>query len=158
MSEATEALNPTARSVPGTDRELFLPGRGRISIREIKGPPGAPTVALLHGLAATGHLNWVTALRALGERFNVLVVDHRGHGRGIRTPHFRLVDCADDVIAVADELGIDSLLAVGYSMGGPIAKLCWSRHPDRVQGLVLCATARHFLRPQARGVASARKW
>jgi pimeloyl-ACP methyl ester carboxylesterase len=29
-------------------------------------------------------------------------------------------------------------------MGGPIAKLCWSRHPERVRGLVLCATAKHF--------------
>jgi len=29
-------------------------------------------------------------------------------------------------------------------MGGPIAKLCWSRHPEGVRGLVLCATAKHF--------------
>jgi pimeloyl-ACP methyl ester carboxylesterase len=110
---------------------------------------------LLHGLAATGRLNWFTALPTLAERYPVLIVDHRGHGRGIRTRHFRLADCADDVIALADVLGIESLIAVGYSMGGPIAKLCWSRHPDRVRGLVLCATARHFLPPQAQGVASA---
>jgi pimeloyl-ACP methyl ester carboxylesterase len=146
---------PAARGAPWTDREVVLPGRGRISIREVPGPAGAPTLVLLHGLAATGRLNWFTALPALGERFNVLVVDHRGHGGGIRTRHFRLADCADDVIALADELGIDSLLAVGYSMGGPIAKLCWNRHPDRVRGLVLCATARHFIRPEVRGVASA---
>jgi pimeloyl-ACP methyl ester carboxylesterase len=146
---------PVVPPVPWTDRDVDLPGRGRISIREVRGPAGAPTLVLLHGLAATGRLNWFTALPALGERFNVLVVDHRGHGGGIRTRHFRLEDCADDVIALADELRIDSLLAVGYSMGGPIAKLCWSRHPDRVRGLVLCATARHFIRPQVRGVASA---
>jgi 3-oxoadipate enol-lactonase len=137
------------------DREVDLPGRGRISVREVAGPKGAPTLALLHGLAATGRLNWYTSLPVLAERFNLLVVDHRGHGHGIRTPHFRLVDCADDVIALADVLGIESLVAVGYSMGGPIAKLCWSRHPDRVRGLVLCATANHFMRPEARGVASA---
>ena len=33
---------------------------------------------------------------------------------------------------------------VGYSMGGPIAQLIWRRHPDRVAGLVLCATAADF--------------
>jgi pimeloyl-ACP methyl ester carboxylesterase len=126
-----------------------------MSIRQVRGPEGAPTLVLLHGLAATGRLNWFTALPALAERYHVLVVDHRGHGRGIRTRHFRLADCADDVIALADVLAIESLVAVGYSMGGPIAKLCWSRHPDRVRGLVLCATARHFLPPQAQGVASA---
>jgi len=137
------------------DRDIELPGRGRTSIREVFGPEGAPTVVLLHGLAATGRLNWFTALPALAERFHVIVVDHRGHGRGIRTHHFRLADCADDAVAVADQLGIESLIAVGYSMGGPIAKLCWSRHRDRVRGLVLCATANHFMRPEARGVATA---
>ena len=39
--------------------------------------------------------------------------------------------------ALADALGIREFIAVGYSMGGPIAKLCWSRHPERVRGLVL---------------------
>lgn len=137
------------------DREVDLPGRGRVSIREMSGPTGAPTVVLLHGLAATGRLNWFTSVRALAEQFRVVVLDHRGHGHGIRTRQFRLADCADDVIALADVLGIDSLFAVGYSMGGPIAKLCWSRHRDRVRGLVLCATANHFVMPEARGVASA---
>jgi 3-oxoadipate enol-lactonase len=58
-------------------------------------------------------------------------------------------------VAVADHLGIESFIAVGYSMGGPIAKLCWCRHQDRVRGLVLCATANHFLRREAQGAASA---
>jgi 3-oxoadipate enol-lactonase len=138
-----------------SDRDIELPGRGRTSIREVHGPDGAPTLLLLHGLAATGRLNWFTALRALSEHFRVIVVDHRGHGRGLRTHHFRLADCADDAVAIADHLGVGSFIAVGYSMGGPIAKLCWSRHRARVRGLVLCATANHFLRPQARGVASA---
>ena len=99
---------------------------------------------LLHGLGATGQLNWFTSFAALGERYHVIAVDHRGHGQGIRTRRFRLKDCADDAIAVADALGVQEFIAVGYSMGGPIAKLCWSRHPDRVRGLVLCATARYF--------------
>jgi 3-oxoadipate enol-lactonase len=99
---------------------------------------------LLHGLGATGPLNWFTAFSELAERYHVVAVDHRGHGQGIRTRRFRLKDCADDAVAVADRLGIDDFIAVGYSMGGPIAKLCWSRHPNRVRGLVLCATARYF--------------
>lgn len=147
------ATSPTP--VPWVDREVDVPGRGRMSVREAPGPEGAPTLLLLHGLAATGRLNWATALPTLAERYHVLVVDHRGHGRGIRTTRFRLADCADDAIALADHLGVESVVAVGYSMGGPIAKLCWSRHPDRVRGLVLCATARHFLRPEAKGIASA---
>jgi 3-oxoadipate enol-lactonase len=72
-------------------------------------------------------------------------VDHRGHGQGLRTrERFRLADCADDAVAVADALGIRTFVAVGYSMGGPIAQLVWHRHPTRVAGLVLCATSRNF--------------
>lgn len=112
-------------------------------------------MALLHGLAATGPLNWFAAMPALARVFRVFVVDHRGHGGGIRTNRFRLADCADDVIAVADELGVDMLTAVGYSMGGPIAKLCWNRHPDRVDSLVLCATARHFVRREVQALGNA---
>lgn len=144
-----------ADTVAWSDRLVDVPGRGAMRVYEAPGPPGAPTLVLLHGLAATGRLNWATSVGALAERFHVVVVDHRGHGQGIRTRHFRLVDCADDVLALADVLGIESLVAVGYSMGGPIAKLCWSRHPGRVRGLVLCATAKHFLWPEAQGVANA---
>ena len=41
---------------------------------------------------------------------------------------FRLDDCADDVVALADELAIDRFVPVGYSMGGPIAQLIWKQH------------------------------
>ena len=100
---------------------------------------------LLHGWTASADLNWFTCYRPLSEHVRVVAFDHRGHGRGLRSRRaFRLEDCADDVAAVADELGIDSFVPVGYSMGGPIAQLLWQRHRERVDGLVLCATAPYF--------------
>lgn len=124
---------------------LHLPDRGTTFIRQLHGPPGAPTVVLLHGWTATADLNWFTCYYPLAQHFRVIAIDHRGHGRGIRsrTP-FRLTDCADDVVAVCDELGIHRFIPVGYSMGGPVAQLVWKQHPHRVQGLVLCATAAYF--------------
>lgn len=114
-------------------------------MRQLAGPPGAPTVVLLHGLVATADLNWSSSYAALGQHFRVVALDHRGHGRGIRSRRrFRLEDCADDVAALADVLDIRTFVAVGYSMGGPIAQLVWRRHPQRVDGLVLCATSRNF--------------
>lgn len=74
----------------------------------------------------------------------MVALDHRGHGRGIRSSRFRLADCADDAVALADVLGIDRFVPVGYSMGGLVAQLVWHRHRDRVDGLVLGATARNF--------------
>jgi 3-oxoadipate enol-lactonase len=134
---------PTPGLPPG--RVVELPGRGTTFVREVAGPPGAPTVVLLHGWTANSALNWFAAYQPLGEHFRVVALDHRGHGFGLRSwKRFRLEDCADDVVALADVLGIERFVAVGYSMGGPVAQLTWKRHPDRVQGLVLCATARNF--------------
>ncbi|MEX1105613.1 MAG: alpha/beta fold hydrolase [Ilumatobacteraceae bacterium] len=135
---------PSPALPPGAAIEL--PGRGTTFVRHLPGPEGAPTLVLLHGWTATADLNWFTTYEALGKRFRVLAIDHRGHGRGIRSKKlFRLEDCADDAMAVCDELGIEHVIPVGYSMGGPVAQLMWKRHPDRVSGLVLCATSGYFV-------------
>ncbi|MEZ5182104.1 MAG: alpha/beta fold hydrolase [Acidimicrobiales bacterium] len=127
-------------------RRVELPGRGTTFVREVAGPPGAPTVLLLHGLMASGGLNWFQAFEPLSQHFRVLAIDHRGHGRGIRAwRRFRLADCADDAAALLDALGVDQAIAVGYSMGGPIAQLLWHRHPDKVRGLVFSATSNRFV-------------
>jgi 3-oxoadipate enol-lactonase len=100
---------------------------------------------LLHGWTATADLNWFTAYEPLAEHFRVVALDQRGHGGGIRgRGPFRLTDCADDVVALADELGVDRFVPVGYSMGGAVAQLVWRRHADRTAGLVLCATSGYF--------------
>ena len=138
--------HPAPPLPPG--RPVVLPGRGQTFVREVEGPPGAPTVLLLHGWTVTADLNWFPAFEALGERFHVVALDHRGHGRGIRSWRpFRLEDCAGDAAALAAELGIERLVAVGYSMGGPVAQLLWQRHRDLVAGMVLCATGRSFSSP-----------
>lgn len=132
-----------ARVPPG--RALDLPGRGETFVWDVPGPPEAPTLLLLHGLSVTGCLNWFPAFESLAARFRVVAMDLRGHGRGIPLGgRFRLSDCADDAAALADVLGIERLIPVGYSLGGPIAQLMWRRHPGRVDGLVLCATSRNF--------------
>jgi pimeloyl-ACP methyl ester carboxylesterase len=131
-------------------RRIVLRGRGTTFVREVAGPPGAPTVLLLHGWMASGGLNWFRTFDGLGEHFHVLAMDMRGHGRGIRSSRrFRLADCADDAAALLDALGTGPVIVVGYSLGGPVAQLLWKRHPDLVEGLVLCATA-HTLMPGAR--------
>jgi len=127
-------------------RHLELPGRGTIFFRESPGPPGAPTLILLHAFAATAGLNWFTAFGPLRKHFHIVAPDHRGHGRGLRGGgRFQLEDCADDVAALAGELGIRDALIGGYSMGGPIAQLLWRRHRPLVRGLVLAATCYRFL-------------
>ena len=137
--EAVRGLN-----TPPPGRWLDLGRRGRTWIREEPGPDGAPSLLMLHGLGATGGLNFAGSQLFLGDRFRMLTIDHRGHGRGIRTRDFRLEDCADDAAACIEALGLDRPIVAGYSMGGPIASLLWRRHPHLVGGLVFCATSRNF--------------
>jgi len=127
-------------------RRVELPGRGATFVRESGADSGGPTVLLVHGWMASGGLNWAASFDPLGQRFHAVAPDLRGHGRGIRTRRrFRLEHCADDLAALVEELGCGPVIVCGYSMGGLIAQLLWRRHPDAVQGIVLCATTRVFV-------------
>ncbi len=132
-----------------------LPGRGVTRVWECAGPPGAGTLILLHGVTFTAELNWGNVFEPLARDFRVIALDLRGHGDGIRAgSRFRLEDCADDVAALAEVLGIGRFVAVGYSMGGMVAQLLYRRHASLLSGLVLCATARNVLGSPAEKLAA----
>lgn len=131
---------PPPQLPPG--RVVELPGRGEVFVRERLGASGEPTILLLHGWTASADLNWFRAYDAVAPLGRLLAIDHRGHGRGMRSDkQFTLEDAADDAAALLCTLDAGPAIAVGYSMGGPISMLLWDRHPDLVRGLVFEATA-----------------
>lgn len=150
---AAGPLNPPPLP-PG--RLVAVPGRGELFVRDTGGDGistgtsnrvGRPAVLLLHGWGATADANFFNAYPVLAEGYRVVAPDHRAHGRGPRPAEpFTLEDCADDAAALLGALGIGRAIAVGYSMGGPVALLLARRHPDKVVGLVLGATALEFNR------------
>ena len=126
-------------------RMVDLGGRGQTFVTDTPGPsPDAPPVVLLHAVGCTGLLTWFPSLPALARRYRVVTLDQRWHGRGIRSPEFSLRDCADDVAALVEELGLDEVILAGFSMGSIVAQRVWRQHPTRVAGLVLCATTDRF--------------
>lgn len=134
-------------------RAVRVAGGGRTSVLDHPGPPGAPALVLLHGWGATADVNWGACFEPLSRHFRVIALDHRGHGNGLATERFALEQCADDAVEIARARGCESFIAVGWSMGGPIATLAWRRHPHNVRGLVLCATGRHLLPRSAARIA-----
>ncbi|MDQ6746612.1 MAG: alpha/beta hydrolase [Candidatus Dormibacteraeota bacterium] len=122
---------------------VLVPGRGEMFVRD-SGPESARrgTLLLLHGWMFEADLNWISCYGPLQEAgYRVIAVDHRGHGRGIRSLEpFRLADCADDCAGLMKALGTGPVTAVGYSMGGAITQLLAARHPRSVNSIVLCAT------------------
>jgi pimeloyl-ACP methyl ester carboxylesterase len=120
---------------------VHVPGRGELFVRDSGGD--GPPLLLLHGWMFSADLNWYCAYAPLAEAgYRVLALDHRGHGRGLRTPEpFTLKACADDAAALLAHLKVPPVMAVGYSMGGPIAAILARDHPQLVAGLVLSATS-----------------
>ena len=147
MADVTTTSDPTSggAALPWlpVGRMVSIDGRGEFFIREHRhADPTMPTVVLLHGWTVSSDLQFFTAYEALAARCSFVGIDHRGHGRGLRSPTaFTLEDVADDAAAVLRHLGDTDVVAIGYSMGGPISMLLARRHPDLVAGLVAQATA-----------------
>jgi 3-oxoadipate enol-lactonase len=150
------APEPPVELPPG--RVVHVPGRGEYFLRDSGGD--GPAVLLLHGWTASADLNWHAQYAALADAgLRVLALDHRGHGRGLRTyVDFRLTDCADDAIALAEHLSTGPVVVAGYSMGGPVALLAARRHPGTVRGLVLCATSSNWRSWRIRGLWWSMAW
>ncbi len=101
-----------------------------------KAPPGAPSVILSAGLGGSGAF-WAPQMASLTEAFDVVLYDHRGTGRSVRTltdPHSVEV-MADDMIAVMDALGLDRAHVVGHAAGGLAGLSLALRYPNRIDRL-----------------------
>ena len=78
---------------------------------------------------------------ALAERFRVIVLDPRGHGRSDSPESaYTMRVFADDCAAVLDAAGAESAHVVGASFGGMVAQHLALEHPARVRRLVLACT------------------
>ncbi|WP_327141467.1 alpha/beta fold hydrolase [Nocardia sp. NBC_01327] len=102
---------------------------------------GMPVV-LQHGVVADTNANWmsvgiVAALQAAGH--HIISLDARGHGRSEK-PHdparYSWQAMTADMRALFDELGLDEVALVGYSMGGIISILV-AQADDRVKRLAV---------------------
>lgn len=106
---------------------------------------GAPVV-LLHGggPGASAWSNFKGNIGPLSKRFRVVAVDQPGFGRSHKPFHESPAELnpynARAVLAVLDELGIDTADFVGNSMGGATALTIALEEPDRARRLVLMGT------------------
>jgi pimeloyl-ACP methyl ester carboxylesterase len=96
-----------------------------------------PAVVLGHSFLCSGEM-WANQVGPLAERYRVINVDQRGHGRSSPcTATFSLYDMVDDVVAVLDSLEIDCAVWAGLSIGGMVAMRAALVVPDRVRALII---------------------
>ncbi len=110
---------------------------------------GSPIV-LLHAFPLSSAM-WLAQREALSSSYRVITPDLRGFG-GTELGHDEpsLDRSADDVATLLDDLGIDTVVLGGLSMGGYVAMAFLRRHADRVAALVLADTKASADPPAAR--------
>jgi pimeloyl-ACP methyl ester carboxylesterase len=101
---------------------------------------GRPLV-LLHGsLGSTESWRMAGYTEGLADRYQLILVDLRGHGRSERPAAARSYltpALASDVVAVLDDLELESAALFGWSRGGEAALAAGAFHPGRVEAVAI---------------------
>lgn len=108
-----------------------------------KGDPADRTVLLVHGVTLQAGI-WRYQF-ALADRYRIVAIDQRGHGRSVAgRDGYGLDRLADDLADVLVALDLRSVVLVGHSMGGMACMRLAARHPElfheRVAAMMLVAT------------------
>ena len=139
-SPAEEQNNATGTptrqtAVPFHDGVIDVAVPGGILAVELTSGMTAP-VLVIHGLISQRRQwNW---LRNVRPDLSLIMPDLRGRGEshGV-TGSSSLSRHAEDMVAILDKVGLDSVLVCGVSMGAVVAVEMAIAHPSRVRGLAL---------------------
>jgi 2-hydroxy-6-oxonona-2,4-dienedioate hydrolase len=125
-------------SLEGLDYSIRHVQVGEWSTRVLEhGNEDGETFVILHGTG--GHLEAFTRnLRALGEKYRVVLYDYPGHGWSTLTTHdLEIDDYIQHLLGLLDALGIERTHLSGESLGGWIAVKFAAQHPERVNKMIL---------------------
>ncbi len=106
-----------------------------------------PTILLVHAGVADARM-WARQVDVLAVDHRVITVDLRGYGETPLEAGAKYSD-AGDVLALLDELGVDTVEAVGASYGGYVVQQVASRQPERFSRLVLICAPTDGVEPTA---------
>lgn len=99
---------------------------------------GEPLV-LFHGF--TGNVDtWNSLVPLLKGSYQFIMIDIIGHGQTDSPQDYQrysIGHSVEDMIAIFDELKLDKVHVLGYSMGGRLALSIAVNHPNRVKKLIL---------------------
>lgn len=125
--------------------------RTAIHYVDFGGSGDGPVLLLVHGLGGRWQ-HWQRVIPAFSERWRVLAVDLPGFGDSEMIPEeFDLSLLADLLGALLRSLGIERVVFVGHSFGGPLGITFAVRHAGMTEQLLLVAgTVQSFQQTLAR--------
>jgi pimeloyl-ACP methyl ester carboxylesterase len=99
-----------------------------------------PPLVFIHGWACNRN-HWREQIPVFAADHTVVALDLPGHGESTGTrASWTVAQHGDDVAAVVRKLGLDQVVLVGHSMGGPVALEAARRLGSTVKGIVVVDT------------------
>nr|WP_315160269.1 alpha/beta fold hydrolase [uncultured Flavobacterium sp.] len=92
---------------------------------------------ILHGFLGMSD-NWKTlGAQFATEGYQVHLLDLRNHGRSFQSDAFSYQVMMQDVLAYCKDNSLDAINIIGHSMGGKVAMLLATTHPELVDKLIV---------------------
>lgn len=113
---------------PGQSRFANAAGI-RMHYLEWPGPPGAPSLLLLHGFLAHAHW-WDFIAPWLAEHYRVIAPDFGGMGDSGTRPGYTHEDFHAEILGIVQATGIAGCTAIGHSFGGRVLLYACHQRPD----------------------------
>ncbi|WP_413301081.1 alpha/beta hydrolase [Bacillus sp. 1P10SD] len=98
---------------------------------------GEPLV-LIHGLGGAKE-NWYKQFE-LSDQFQLIIPDLRGHGKNLSLEGISIINFANDIISLLEELKIEKAHFCGISMGGTVVQEIYRQAPDKCHSLLLVSS------------------
>lgn len=119
-------------------------------------PDGAEkTIVFIHGFAGCAE-TWEYQINHFALEYRVIVPDLRGHGQSDAPfTQYTMPELVSDINAIADALNLpEKFILVGHSFGGSVCIEYAAAHPERLEKLVLIATAGEYPLPKSASLLS----
>ena len=100
---------------------------------------GFPLI-IIHGLLGSLD-NWQSIAKYLGQKYQVITLDMRNHGRSEHEEVFTYDAMVQDVVDTMQYMSISKASFIGHSMGGKIVMYMALYHPEMVEKLIVADIA-----------------
>jgi pimeloyl-ACP methyl ester carboxylesterase len=111
-----------------------------------------PTLLLTHGYSSTSAM-WQGQIEALSRHHKLVLWDMRGHGQSDYPEDpaaYSEALTVADIAALLDEVGADTAIVGGLSLGGYMSLAFYRAYPQRVRALLIIDTGPGFKKDDAR--------
>jgi sigma-B regulation protein RsbQ len=136
-SEPATGSGADVRIAPGEHQWTTADGN---QVPYVVAGEGDVTVMLIHCWMCDRTF-WSEQIPVLADQYRTIAIDLPGHGEATASrTAWSVSGYGEDVAGMLEELGLDDVVLVGHSMGGPVSLRAAALTRDRVRGIVAVDT------------------